>query len=133
MNVLRRAIWIAVGLGLLVVGWRFPAENAAPVRIGYLFGSSGEMPLWLALLAAFGCGLVLAALLCGYRLALAALALRRYRKSVSALEREVHALRNLPLDEGAAAAQQPYPPSPPPPAPAAAPAAPPGGAPAKGT
>lgn len=96
MRWVRRLIGVAIVVTVMVGGWRFAAENAAEISVHYLWGSR-ELPLWRALLAAFGTGFALAAvggLFFGLR---ARLVQRRYRKALGGLESEIHQLRNLPL------------------------------------
>lgn len=97
MRAVRRVLLIAAFAGLLVVGWRFAADHRDPVRIHYLVGETGDVPLWGALLAAFGAGAALAGALAGYQVARLGMLARRYRKASAKLEAEVHELRNLPL------------------------------------
>jgi uncharacterized integral membrane protein len=97
MRLLRRSLWVIAIAALLYVGWRFPMENAEGVSISYLFGSFEAVPVWVALLAAFGAGAALATVAGSLRVAKLGLATRRYRKAVNDLESEVHQLRNLPL------------------------------------
>ena len=98
MAYLRRGIWLAVFVGALVGGWHFAGNNAAPVRVDYVVGVFGAVPLWLALLASFGIGAAVTAFALFARLTRSSLAGRRYRKTVAALESEVHQLRNLPVE-----------------------------------
>jgi len=96
MRWVRRWIGVAVLAAFMVGGWRLAHENGSPVAVSYLFGAI-EMPLWQALLSGFGAGFALAGagwLWLGLR---SRLVERRYRKTVAALESEVHQLRNLPL------------------------------------
>ena len=97
MRLLRRSLWVIVIAALLYVGWRFPTENAEGIAISYLFGTFEAVPVWVALLAAFGSGALLATLASSLRVAKLGLTTRRYRKTVNDLESEVHQLRNLPL------------------------------------
>ena len=94
---MRRVLGIAAFVGLLVVGWRFAAEHPQPIRIHYLLGETGEIALWVALLAAFGAGAASVGALALTQLVRLGLLARRYRKAVEKLEVEVHELRNLPL------------------------------------
>jgi hypothetical protein len=87
-----------VFVGALVGGWQFAGSNAAPVRIDYLAGEFGAVPLWLALAGSFGAGAAVTALALFARLTRSSLAQRRYRRTVAALESEVHQLRNLPVE-----------------------------------
>jgi uncharacterized integral membrane protein len=93
----RRAIAVALFVGAVYVCIRFPAQNAESVSVDYLFGRVEGLPLWLALLGAFGAGLLLAALIGFYKLTRLRLVARRYRKTAHGLEAEIHELRNLPL------------------------------------
>ena len=97
MRAMRRVLVIAAFVGLLVVGWRFAAEHPQPIRIHYLLGETGDMALWVALLGAFGAGAASVAGLAAYQLVRLGMLARRYRKTVTKLEVEVHELRNLPL------------------------------------
>ncbi len=97
MRLLRRSLWVIVIAALLYVGWRFPTENAEGIAISYLFGTFEAVPVWVALLAAFGIGALLATMASSLRVAKLGLTTRRYRKTVNDLEAEVHQLRNLPL------------------------------------
>ena len=100
MSIVHRAVWFAVFIGTLVGGWRFAGSNAAPVRIDYLIGELGAVPLWIALVTSFGIGGAVMALALFARLTRSSLAQRRYRKTLAALESEVHQLRNLPVEGG---------------------------------
>jgi uncharacterized integral membrane protein len=97
MRWLVRLFWIALFVGVLVLGWTFRAENEDPVTVSYAFGRFAPVPQWLALLAAFAVGAAAAGLIGLYRVARLRLVARRYRKAVRALEAEVHQLRTLPL------------------------------------
>jgi uncharacterized integral membrane protein len=97
MRWLARLLWMGLIVGMLVLGWWFAAANADAVAVNYVFGALAPMPLWMALLAAFGIGAAGAGLLAFYQIAKLGLVTRRYRKTVRGLEAEVHQLRNLPL------------------------------------
>ena len=97
MRLVRRALGAGVFVGLLVVGWRFAAQNGDPVTVDYLLGEVGGVSLWAVLLVSFAAGVAVAALVGGYQLAKLGMVARRYRKTVQGLEAEVHQLRNLPL------------------------------------
>jgi len=106
---------LAFGL-LLVAGWSFAANHGTRVTLDFWLGQWSEVPLWLALCAAFAAGAVLVGLFAGWGLARARLERRRYRSSIAGLESELHQLRNLPLAaeaEGAAseARDEPQPPA----------------------
>ena len=121
MRTIRRLLALAVFVAALVLGWRFAGANLEPVRIEYLLGTSGEVPLWGALLASFGTGVALAGLLGLYQMARLSLTARRWRKVAHGLEAELHQLRNLPLAapgeiSARGSAGAPAPPAPEPPA-----------------
>jgi uncharacterized integral membrane protein len=97
MRLVLRLFWLALFLGVLVLGWKFAAANAAPVPISYVFGELAPVPAWLALLAAFAVGAAAAGLIGLYQVAKLRLLTRRFRKTVRGLESEVHQLRTLPL------------------------------------
>ena len=109
MRAIRRVLAVAAFTGLLVVGWRFAARHPQPVRIDYLLGETGELALWVALLAAFAAGGVLIAILMGYQLVRLGMLARRYRKAAAKLDIEVHELRNLPLAPEAPPEDEPVP------------------------
>ena len=96
MHWVRRLIGVAVVLAVMVGGWRFVAENSAPVSIYYVWGAL-ELPLWKALLGCFAAGFALAASGWLWRGIRSQMLFRQYRKTVGGLEQEVHELRNLPL------------------------------------
>ena len=93
---LRRLVWIALFVAMLVFGWTFAKRNAEPVHLDYLIGTLDEAGWVIELGSCLLGGLVAAALL-GLQAARLALTARRYRKLASGLEQEVHQLRNLPL------------------------------------
>jgi uncharacterized membrane protein YciS (DUF1049 family) len=97
MVMLRRVLLGLLFVAVLIGGWRFAAQNSSQVAVSYLAGETPSVALWLALLIAFGLGVVVAGLFAGTSLARTALLARRYRKTVAGLEAEVHQLRNLPL------------------------------------
>jgi uncharacterized integral membrane protein len=97
MRILRRLIWIALFVAVLVLGWRFASLNAETVTVDYLLGELPDVPVWALILAAFVAGAVVAGLLSLYELARQGLVARRYRKTAEELESEIHQMRNLPL------------------------------------
>ena len=97
----RRLLLIALFVGVLVVGWRFAAENSSVVTIHYILGDFVDVSLWLVLLLAFGAGVVVSGLLGMYQVARLSLVTRRYRKTAREFEAEVHQLRSLPLSADA--------------------------------
>ena len=97
MRWLRRILQLGLLLAVLIAGWRFAADNGTPVQVNYLFGQSGELALWQALLAAFAVGALGAGAFAVLGAMRHGLVQRRYRKLVGGLESELHQLRNLPL------------------------------------
>jgi uncharacterized integral membrane protein len=97
MRLLLRLFWVALFIGILVLGWRFAGENGAEVQIRLPIGELPSAPLWQVLLAAFGAGAAAMGLFGFYPMAKLRLTARRYRKTVRSLEAEVHQLRALPL------------------------------------
>jgi uncharacterized integral membrane protein len=108
MRWLRRALLLAVILGLMVGGWRFASENRDPVTVHYLAGELVDVALWKVMVAAFGAGAVIVAMVLLATMAVNGMMRRRYRKEIGGLEAEIHQLRNLPL---APESQPPMPPS----------------------
>jgi uncharacterized integral membrane protein len=96
MRMLRRGLGAALFVGLFVALWRFVGGNADPVDIDLLV-LRVPLPLWLALLGAFGLGALCAGASLVYSLAKRSFVTRRYRKQLAGLESEIHQLRNLPL------------------------------------
>ncbi len=84
-------------VGLLVVGWRLAARNSATLKVDFLVGTFADVPVWLTVLGAFGAGVAVMALVVGYQWMKLGMLTRRYRKTVSRLDAEIHQLRNLPL------------------------------------
>jgi uncharacterized integral membrane protein len=97
MRLVLRLFWVALFVGILVLGWRFAGENGAEVQIRLPIGELPRVPVWQALLAAFGAGAAAMGLIGLYQLAKLRLTARRFRKTVRVLEAEVHQLRTLPL------------------------------------
>ena len=98
MRVARRVLAVAAFVGLLVGGWVFAARHPQAVAIDYFLGRTGEVPLWIALLAAAALGGALVGGALFYQMLRLAMLARRYRRAVQRLELELHELRNLPLD-----------------------------------
>jgi uncharacterized integral membrane protein len=88
---------LALFAGLFVIAWRFASENATEIQVDLLLLQVPAVPIWVALLTAFGIGAILAGLSLGYQVIKKNLVARRYRKTVRGLESEIHQLRNLPL------------------------------------
>jgi hypothetical protein len=97
MRMLRWTTAAALLAALIIVVRLFPDHNRTPVDIDLLLTSIPAVELWLALLTTFatgvGCALVVS-ILFWIRSGMLG---RRYRKTISELEAEVHHLRNLPL------------------------------------
>lgn len=93
-----RRILVMVLLVALPVGVHlFVTRNAAVVPLDFLAVRFENVSVWMALLSAFGAGVVLTSLVGLLRGAGLRLEMRRYRKLARELESEVHELRNLPL------------------------------------
>ncbi len=107
MRTLRKLAAVALFVAVLILGWRFAAENSATVSIHFLLGQIEGVALWAALLAAFGAGAACIGGLLLLRLARIGLVARRYRKVAEGLEAEVHQLRNLPLASTESAIRNP--------------------------
>jgi uncharacterized integral membrane protein len=88
---------LALFAGLFVAVWRFASTNGTEIPIDLLFLQIPAVPIWMALLIAFGAGALLASVSLGYKVMKKNLVARRYRKEVEGLESEIHQLRNLPL------------------------------------
>jgi uncharacterized integral membrane protein len=92
----KRLVPASLGAGFLYLVWRIGLDNAAVVKVGYLFGEA-EFAIWKSLLGAFLLGAGVVGVFSVYQMARAGLVSRRYRKRLARLEAEVHQLRNLPL------------------------------------
>ena len=88
MRWLRRALLLAVIIGVMVAGWRFASENREAVTVDYLVGELALVPLWQVILVAFGAGAGLVALVALYASLRNGLVRRRYRKAIGGLEAE---------------------------------------------
>jgi uncharacterized integral membrane protein len=97
MQLARKLLLVALFVAILVLGWRFAADHAAPVTLTIPLVESLEIPLWMALLVAFALGAVVVGAAAALRFARVGLLARRYRKIIRGLESEIHQLRNLPL------------------------------------
>jgi uncharacterized integral membrane protein len=107
MQTVRRLIALALFGGLFVVAWRFASTNDTEIPIDLLLFRMPAVPIWVALLTAFGAGALLAGASLVYAVIKKNLVARRYRKAVKSLESEIHQLRNLPLaGTGSALASQ---------------------------
>jgi len=112
MRIVRRLLWLAVFVAVLVGGWMFAHANAVEVRFDYLFGQLEAVREWMLVLASFGLGAVAGVAFCLLEMARLGLLARRYRKLLGRLEAELHGLRSLPLRTGspAGAGAEPEPP-----------------------
>ena len=97
MRMLRRLLMVGIFAALFYAAWRFVTGNGAPVTLDLVFFDLHEIPLWAALLGAFGLGAASAGASLVYELLKRSFAARRYRKELAGLESEIHQLRNLPL------------------------------------
>ena len=97
MKWLKRALGLALLVGLWIGGLGFIEAHQTPVNVDYAVGEFYQVPLWKALLGAALAGAVLIGVPLGFLLARARLEGRHYRKRAGRLEGEVHELRNLPL------------------------------------
>lgn len=97
MRLVLRLFWVALFVGVLVLGWWFAGEHGAEVEIRLPIGELLRVPLWQALLAAFAAGAAVTGLAGLYQVAKLRLMTRRFRKTVRSLEAEAHQLRTLPL------------------------------------
>jgi hypothetical protein len=103
----RGLLVVAVFGAVFYLAWRFAMDNSGVVIIKTPMLQDVEILLWIALLAAFALGAVLAGLVAAYQIARLGMLARRYRKVIRRLEAEVHQLRNLPLTNDEPAFQSP--------------------------
>ena len=97
MQLARRLLWLALIVAILVFGWQLAARNSTVVDLDYMLGRLTGVALWGVVLVAFAAGAGAATAIASYRMLKLGLLTRRYRKTVTGLEAEVHQLRNLPL------------------------------------
>jgi uncharacterized integral membrane protein len=97
MRMVRRLLGLALFVAALVIGWKFAHRNPDAVHVDLLFAQLSGQPLWQVLVAAFSAGAVCAGVVGLYHAARLRLTARRYRRAATALEAEIHELRNLPL------------------------------------
>jgi hypothetical protein len=97
MQNVRRLMALALFAGLFAVAWRFASTNAAEIPVDLILLQIPAVPVWVALLIAFGVGALAAGGSLSYEVIKKNLVARRYRKAVRGLESEIHQLRNLPL------------------------------------
>jgi uncharacterized integral membrane protein len=107
MRLVRRLLVVAVFGLVFFLSWRFAMDNSGSVVIKIPVWQDVKVLLWIALLAAFALGAVLAGLGAAYQVARLALLARRYRKIIRRLESEVHQLRSLPLADDELVAGEP--------------------------
>jgi uncharacterized membrane protein YciS (DUF1049 family) len=100
MRMLRWTIAAAVLVALVIVVRLFPDHNRTAVDIDLLLASIPGVELWLALLTTFATGVGCALVVSFLFWVRSGMLGRRYRKTISELEAEVHHLRNLPLARG---------------------------------
>jgi len=97
MRWIPRLLALALFVGALYVGWRFAAENGAPVRVHFVVGEVDGVALWKVLLVTFAAGAACAGLGWIHLFFKNLLTSHRYKKMLGGLESEIHQLRNLPL------------------------------------
>src|SRR5215468_3214740 len=97
MRMLRRLLVAGIFAALFYAAWRFVHGNNVPTDLDLVLLTLHQVPLWSALLGAFGLGALSAGASLLYELAKRSFAARRYRKELAGLESEIHQLRNLPL------------------------------------
>jgi hypothetical protein len=93
--------WLTVAVVLAAAGAAvyFASANATPIaEINLYFARPQNVPVWQALLAALLAGAALAALVFSWPIVRLNLGMRRARRRIATLERELHGLRTLPLD-----------------------------------
>jgi uncharacterized membrane protein YciS (DUF1049 family) len=103
MRIVRRLLWLAVFVAVLVGGWKFAHANADEVRFDYLLGQLEAVKVWVLVLVSFGFGAVAGVALCLLEMVRLGMLSRRYRKLLGRLEAELHGLRSLPLRPGSSA------------------------------
>jgi len=105
MRVLRRLLLLAIFVGLFWVAWDFTHGNDQLVEVQLFDRKSPPVSIWVVLVTAFGLGFACASAGLLFQLGKKSLTARRYRKTVSGLESEIHQLRNLPLSGADAPAE----------------------------
>lgn len=100
MLIVRRVLLAAIVIALIVAVRVFPDQNDGRIDIDLLLTHIEGVSLWLALVATFAGGALVAFAVSSLLLIKARLVGRRYRKAIRDLETEVHHLRNLPLAVG---------------------------------
>jgi len=97
VQLIRRVLGVGILVGLFVFAWKFGKQNGTIVDVYYGLGTATGVTLGESLALAFvgGAALACVAMLIPYFRS--RMLVRRYRKSVERLEKEIHELRNLPL------------------------------------
>ena len=96
---MRALLVVGLVLAVVVLAGYLTVGNSMPIRVELVFATLTDVPLWQALIGAFALGVLLTAGICGWPLLRLRLRVRRQNKSITALEREIHGLRTLPLEE----------------------------------
>ena len=104
MRIVRWVLAVALFVGLFYSTWEFVAQNSEPMSVHYVAGEVVGVARWLVLTVCFVGGATAMGLVFAYQQVRSGLVERRYRRTVSLLEAEIHQLRNLPL-----AAEEPLP------------------------
>ena len=112
MVIVRRLLWLALFVVVLVAGWKFANANADEVRLDYLVGQWSGLTLWVLVVATFALGAAAGVAVCLIEMARLGLLARRYRKALGRLEAELQGLRSLPLGSDPAGAPGPAPDAP---------------------
>ena len=100
MKLLRRLLGLAIFLSAFILAYRLAGANAERIAVDLLFATTPTAELWIVLLGAFGVGALAAGTALFFEIARLSLMSRRYRKTVTSLETELHQLRNLPIGDG---------------------------------
>ena len=94
--------WLTAAAALIATVFAVVAALRNEVRVAHvdwIFGSADAVPLWCALGTSILVGGLLAVLALSVPAVRLRLRLRRAQRRIAQLEREVHGLRTLPLDE----------------------------------
>ena len=98
---MKRIIFGIVLLGLLagavVLGRVFPSANETLVDLDLIAIRIEQVAIWALTLAAFGAGIALTALIATFLWLRGLVLRRRYRKTITQLEKELHEMRSMPL------------------------------------
>jgi uncharacterized integral membrane protein len=90
------AVALLVGALLVYAAW---LNTETVPKVDWVFGEAQQVPLWRALAASALLGGLLSFLVCSIPALRLKLRLRRAERRIAGLEREVHGLRTLPLEE----------------------------------